>query len=93
MKVFFGVNDPDEELSSVDFFRIAERLPAYRGAVRQQMEIYTHEHREEIEAMQKENAKPKALPVTREQLQNRSGFGHGAPEMGQAAPLFQVSHA
>ena len=74
MKVFFGIDDPDEELSSIEFFRIAERLPAYKGAVRQQMEIYAHDHREELEQMQKSRAKPKGMDVTADALRGRSGL-------------------
>lgn len=96
LKVFFGVDDPDEELSAKQFFTMAINLPAYRGAVRNRIEIYVNEHKEELEQMEKDKkrlrAHPTPLPafITREQLAAHPKTG-SAPGAGQMAPLFDMA--
>lgn len=61
------------------------RLPSYRGAVRQKLEIYAHEHEEELKSMPKQEP----INVTADALRNSPKLGP-APAAGQAAPLFDV---
>jgi hypothetical protein len=93
LKVFFGIDDADAELSATEFFRIITRLPAYKGAVRLAIEAWMNEHSDELEQMQKEKAKPQATPIpaglTREQLKANPHIG-AAPGAGQGAPLFDM---
>jgi hypothetical protein len=90
LKVFFDIDDADEELTSKEFFRIVTRLPCYKGAVRQRMEIYAHDHEDEIEA-EAENMKRQAQAVTLTPEQLRTSPKLGAmPAAGQGAPMFEV---
>lgn len=86
LKVFFDVDDADEELTSVEFFRMVTRVPAYKGAVRRRLEIYAQDHQEEIEAM-KQSRTPATL--TPDQLRSSSALG-ARPALGQNAPLFDA---
>jgi len=85
LKVFFDVDDADEELTSVQFFRMVTRLPAYNGAVRRKLEIYSKEHEEELS----ESTKMKPLTLTPDELRSNPRLG-AAPAAGQSAPIFDA---
>lgn len=88
LKVFFDVDDANEELSAEQFFRITTRLPCYDGAVRRKLELYARQHSEELEAQDKAmTTTPVAL--TPDQLRTSPRLG-AAPAAGQSAPLFDV---
>lgn len=87
LKVFFDVDDANEELTSVEFFRIITRLPCYKGAVRQRIEIYARDHKDELEAAQTVTQQP--ISLTPDQLRTSPKLG-AAPGAGQAAPLFDI---
>lgn len=87
LKVFFDIEDAEEELTSAQFFLTTSRLSAYRGALRQQIEIYVREHKDELEADSVVNASPISLSPA--QLRDNPRLG-AAPGAGQAAPLFDV---
>lgn len=85
LKVFFDIDDAEEELNSVQFYRMVTRLPAYKGAVRLKLELYANEHKEETQAM----ANPKPLTLTPDELRNSARLG-AAPGAGQLAPIFDI---
>lgn len=87
LKVFFDVDDAEEELSSVEFFRMITRLSSYKGALRHQLEVYAREHEDELKPEAKLNQQP--LTMTPDQLRSSPVLG-AAPAAGQAAPIFDV---
>lgn len=87
-KVFFGVDDIEEELSSAEFLRMVSVLSAYKGAVRAALELWAREHEEELEAMKEAPPTP-AITLSADQLRSNPRLGP-APAAGQAAPLFDV---
>lgn len=90
LAVFFGITDADRQLSSAEFFRIIPQLPAYKGAVRLRLEVYAQEHKEEIEEMRKVKNAPIPVPANSAMPNPAAG---PRPELGQAAPLFDVRSA
>lgn len=86
LKVFFGIDDADEELTSIEFFRIITRLPAYNGAVRRKLEQYANEHKDELE---QGNKTMEPVTLTPDQLRSNPRLG-AAPAAGQAAPIFDA---
>lgn len=90
LKVFFDVEDADEELTSVQFFRLIKMLPSYSGATRTAIEAWSREHEEELKNMQEAN-KPPIAPITlsAEGLKTNPKLS-AAPAAGQLAPLFDV---
>lgn len=87
-KVFFGVDDIEEELTSAEFFRIVKALSSYKGAVRAALELWAREHEQELEAM-KETPPAPAITLSAQELKSNPRLG-AAPAAGQAAPLFDV---
>lgn len=85
LKVFFDVDDAEEELTSVQFFRMVSRLPAYAGAVRSKLELYAQQHEDEL----KEPVNQQPIMLTPDQLRNNPRLG-AAPAAGQMAPLFDA---
>jgi hypothetical protein len=85
LRVFFGVDDADEELTSVQFFRMVTRLPAYNGAVRNKLEKYAREHEDEL----KQGYEMEPVTLTPDQLRNSPRLG-AAPAAGQGAPIFDT---
>lgn len=81
---FFDVYDAEEDLTSIEFFRLVTRMPAYKGAVRLRMEIYAHDHQDEVEM-----SGTQPVDITAEQLRNNPRLG-AAPAAGQMAPLFNA---
>jgi hypothetical protein len=78
---FFQVNDPEEEMTAAQFFRVAYRLPAYRGAVRAFVDEYVN----------REHMPDSDSPVlSADELRLNPAFG-ARPTIGEAAPLFSVS--
>ena len=87
LKVFFGIDDVEEELTSVEFFRMVTRLPAYKGAVRSKLEAYARDHEDEIKAATEVTQQP--ITLTPDQLRASPRLGP-APAAGQIAPLFDA---
>ena len=85
LKVFFDVDNADEELTSVEFFRIVTRLPAYNGAVRRKLELYAKEHEDELS----EGPEMQPITLTPDQLRSNPRLG-AAPAAGQSAPIFDA---
>lgn len=85
LKVFFDVDDADEELTSIEFFRMVTRLPAYNGAVRRKLEQYAKEHEDEF--AEGKNMTP--VTLTPDQLRSNPRLG-AAPAAGQMAPVFDA---
>lgn len=92
LKVFFNIDDVEEELTSAQFFRMVSRLSAYKGAVRQQIELYAREHEEELKAMRESRSTPAPVTLSADQLRNSVRLG-AQPTAGQLAPLFEVQNA
>jgi hypothetical protein len=90
LKVFFDIDDADEELSSTQFFRLVTRLPAYNGAVRRKLEVYAQEHEDELKRDRETAMQPAPVTLTPDQLRNSPRLG-AAPAAGQSAPIFNTA--
>lgn len=88
-KVFFGVDDIEEELSSAEFLRMVRLLPAYKGAVRSAVEAWANEHEAELEEMKNGEVKAPPVSLTPDQLRSNPKLG-AAPAAGQMAPIFDI---
>lgn len=93
-KVFFDIDDVEEELTSVEFLRIVRLLPSYEGALLGAVKAWAKEHEAELEDMQnavKEASQTErpALSLSADQLRSNPKLG-AAPAAGQGAPIFDV---
>jgi hypothetical protein len=81
---FFRIEDPDEELTSAQFFKLAYRLPGFRGAVRHTLEAYANAHADDAPLP------ADGAPITQETLASNPRL-QGNPMLGQEAPLFDYA--
>lgn len=90
-KVFFGINDIEEELSCAEFLRIVSILPKYKGALRTSLEAWANEHEAELNDMKDSIKSDVTAPaaMSAEQFKNDPRLG-AAPAAGQMAPIIDV---
>jgi hypothetical protein len=90
-KVFFDIDDIEEELSCAEFLRIVRLLPAYKGALRTSLEAWANEHEAELADMNNTVTSDVATApaMSAEQFKQDPRLG-AAPAAGQLAPIIDV---
>jgi hypothetical protein len=90
-KVFFDVDDIEEELSCAEFLRIVRLLPRYKGALKASLEAWANEHEAELGDMKNTVTSDVTTPsaMSAEQFKADPRLGP-APSAGQMAPIIDI---